>query len=236
MVYSSPKGGNMLENQVTGEPTVDNDLTAENQDVAKNFTQDDVDRIVKERLTRERQKILKQFDGVDVDRYRELTAKEEQIKLEQEKARGNFEKVLQETVSKKDTTIQQLQQQLHSIQIDGSLLSAASSRKAVNPQQVVKLLKESVRLSTDGSVEVLDNEGAVRYTDAGSAMTVEDLVQEFLTTNPHFVTAGPSGSGPNGAVAKATGNTLGNIDVTKLNMANAKDRAIYKELMRSKSR
>lgn len=236
MVYSSPKGGNMLENQVTGEPTVENDLTAENQDVAKNFTQDDVDRIVKERLTRERQKILKQFEGVDVDRYRELTAKEEQIKLEQEKARGNFEKVLQETVSKKDTTIQQLQQQLHSIQIDGSLLSAASSRKAVNPQQVVKLLKESVRLSTDGSVEVLDNEGAVRYTDAGSAMTVEDLVQEFLTTNPHFVTAGPSGSGPNGAVAKATGNTLGNIDVTKLNMANAKDRAIYKELMRSKSR
>jgi hypothetical protein len=37
-------------------------------------------------------------------------------------------------------------------------------------------------------------------------------------------------------VAKATGKNMGNIDITKLNMALETDRAIYKELMKSKSR
>lgn len=220
------------ENKVTGD-AVAGDFTAQDQG-SQQFTQDDVDRIVKERLERERKKFQKQFEGIDVDKYRELTAKEEQIRIDQEKARGNFEKVLQETVGKKDHTIKQLQEQLHSIKVDGSLLNAASSRRAVNPQQVVRLLKDNIRLGEHGDVEVLDDKGMARYNEQGSLMTVDDLVNEFLTTNPHFVGAGPSGSGTQGAIAKSTGNNLGNVDVSKLNMANAKDRAIYKELMKSK--
>jgi hypothetical protein len=176
----------------------------------------------------------KQFEGIDVEKYRELTAKEEQIRLEQEKARGNFEKVLQETVGKKDQTIKQLQEQLHSIKVDGSLLNAASSRRAVNPQQVVRLLKDQIRLGSDGEVEIVGDDGTVRYNDKGSTMTVEDLVEEFLTTNPHFISAGPQGSGPQGAIGRPAGN-VGNVDINKLNMANPKDRAIYKEWLKSKN-
>lgn len=224
----------MIEDNVdTG--TLADDSTAENQGGSQAFTQEDIDRIVKERLDRERKKFQKQFEGIDINKYRELTAKEEQTRLEQEKARGNFEKVLQETVSKKDATIQQLQQQLHSIKVDGSLLNAASTFKAVNPQQVVRLLKDQVRLGETGEVEILGDDGSARYNDKGKLMSVDELVNEFLTSNPHFVGAGPSGSGAVGAVAKATGRELGNVDVSKLDMANPKDRAIYKELM-SKSR
>lgn len=219
-----------MSDEVTGKPTVEADFTTETQD-RTGFTQEDVDRIVKERLTRERSKILKQYEGIDVERYRQLTAKEDQLALEQEKARGNFEKVLQDTVSKKDTAIQQLQRELQAIKVDGSLLSAASSRKAINPQQVVRLLKDNIRLSATGEVEVLDDQGNARFTDNGSAMTAEDLVNEFLTTNPHFVSAGPSGSGSQSSVAN---NKLGVIDPAKLNMNDPKDRAIYKDYMKSK--
>jgi len=108
------------------------------------------------------------------------------------------------------------------------LLNAASSRRAVNPQQVVRLLKDQIRLSDGGDVEIVDDSGGARYMDSGSLMTVDDLVNEFLTTNPHFVSAGPSGSGSGGGVGKATG-TTGKIDITKLNMNDPKDRAAYKE-------
>lgn len=214
------------DNVVTGEPS--EGLSAQENQASESFTQEDIDRIVKERLDRERKKFAKQFEGIDVEKYRELTTKEENIRLEQEKSRGNFEKVLQETVGKKDLTIKQLQDQLQSIKVDGSLLNAASSRRAVNPQQVVRLLKDQIRLADAGDVEIVDDVGSARYNDSGSLMTVDDLVNEFLTTNPHFVSAGPSGSGSGGGVGKSTGVT-GKIDITKLNMSDPKDRAVYKE-------
>lgn len=221
----------MIEEKVTGSPTVETeDFTAEIQ--GKGFTQEDVDRIVKERLSRERQKILKQYEGVDVDRYRQLTEKEEQIRIEQEKARGNFEKVLQETVSKKDQAITQLQKELQAIKVDGNLLAAASGRKAINPQQVVRLLKDNIRLNASGEVEVVDENGDVRFTEQGTAMGVEQLVEEFLTKNPHFVSAGPGGSGSQSNIGPAA--TINGVDPAQLDMNNAKHRAMYKEFMKSK--
>ena len=213
------------DNTATGSATEDLGST---DTQGQTFTQEDIDRIVKERIDRERKKFSKQFEGIDVEKYRELTSKEEQLRIDQEKARGNFEKVLQETVGKKDMTIKQLQDQLHSIKVDGSLLNIASSRRAVNPQQVVRLLKDQIRLGDGGDVEIVDDTGTVRYSDSGSIMTVDELVNEFLTTNPHFVSAGPSGSGTQGGVSKSTG-AVGKVDVTKLNMNDPKDRAIYKE-------
>lgn len=220
--------------QATGQPTAEtNDFTAENQEEAKNFTQEDLDRVVKDRLDRERKKIAKQFEGVDVSKYRELVDAEEQAKLEQQKARGDFEEILKSTVAKKDTAIQQLQNELHSIKVDGSLLNAASSKKAVNPQQVVALLKSNIRLGETGDVEVLDAEGNVRYTDNGTAMTGDELVDEFLTSNPHFMQAGPNGSGAKSNVTN-TGGEIGKVNVSSLDMNSPGDREIYKKLMKSK--
>lgn len=223
----------MNEEQVTGTPTVEQDFTAETQEGNKGFTQEDIDRIVKDRLSRERQKILKQYEGVDVEKYRQFVEAEERRQHEEQVKKGEFEKILQTTVSKKDTTIQQLQNELRAIKVDGSLLNAASANKAVNPQQVARLLKDQIRLGDNGVVEVLDDSGSVRYNDQGAAMTVEELVGEFLTSNPHFVTAGPSGTGSQSVISKSNG-TPGHVDISKLNMNDPAHRAIYKEHMKSK--
>jgi DNA-binding transcriptional MerR regulator len=218
--------------QVTGQPTADtNDFTAESQEV-KGFTQDEVDRIVKDRLDRERKKVQKQYEGVDLNKYRELMDAEEQTRQEQQKARGEFEKVLSETVSKKDSAIKQLQSELQSIKVDGSLLNAASSNKAINPQQVVSLLQGQVRLNEVGDVEVLDAEGNVRYTDSGVAMKPEELVKEFIDSNPHFKAAGPNGSGPQSSIAQTA--KPGALDISQLNMNNPEHRKLYQQHMKSK--
>lgn len=221
----------MNNEEVTGQPTAE-ELQAETQD-SKGFTQDELDRIVKDRLARERSKILKQYEGVDVERYRQMMEAEEARQTEEQAKRGEFEKILQSTVSKKDQHIQQLQKELQAIKVDGSILNAASGRKAVNPQQVVRLLKDQIRLNDRGEVDVLDEQGSVRYNDAGAQMTVDELVNTFLKDNPHFVQAGPAGTGSQSSIAKANGN-LGVPDANKLDMNNPDHRKVYREMMQSK--
>jgi len=220
--------------EATGEPLVDN---IENQagTTDKLFTQDDIDKIVRERLQREQKRWEKKYGDVDVDRYRELMSKEENERIEQQKQRGEFEKVLQETVAKKDQQYQELQRQLTEIRVDGNLLNAASSRRAINAQQVSQLLRNQVRLGDTGEAEVIDSNGNVRYTDKGTAMTVDQLVDDFLKANPHFVGAGPSGSGSQSNVSDSGSRKgLGNIDPSQLNMNNPEDRKIYQQYMKQR--
>jgi len=220
----------------TGEPIdVQASEPTQAETTDKTFTQDDVDKIVRERLDRERKRFEKKYGDVDVDRYRELTQREEDERIEQQKQRGEFEKILQETVAKKDAQYQDLQRQLTEIKVDGSLLNAASGNKAINAQQVSALLRNQVRLGETGEAEVIDSNGNVRYTDDGMPMSVNNLVETFLQENPHFVSAGPSGSGSTSNVSDSGSRKgMGNVDPSQLNMNNPEDRKIYREMMKAR--
>ena len=170
----------------------------------KTFTQSDLEKIVEQRLARERRKYEKQLEGIDVDEARRLMEEKQLAELERQKEKGEFEKVLKQVTEKKEQTIQQLSQKLHEIQVDGALLNAASTNNAVNPAQVVQLLKSQTRLNEDGAVEVLDSDGSVRYNDSGSPLSVNELVGDFLTANPHFVKASVGGAGSKGAAGGST--------------------------------
>lgn len=217
---------NQVDNEATG---VSHDQGQANE--AKMLSQDEVNRIVADRVERERKKFEKRFEGVDLERYRTLTEAEEARKLEDQKRRGEFESILKETVSKKDSTITQLKQELETIKVDGAMISTASQARAVNPQQVVSLLKSQVRLNESGDVEVLDTKtGQVRYTDSGNPMSMNELVTEFLATNPHFVAATPAGSG---TTSNTRSNSVSQMDVSKLDMRNPEDRKRYADYRKS---
>ena len=175
-----------------------------NDPPAKTFSQEDVDKMIEQRIARERRKYEKQLEGIDVDEARRLMEEKQQAELERQKEKGEFEKVLKQVTEKKEQTIQQLSQKLHEIQVDGALLNAASTNNAVNPAQVVQLLKSQTRLNEDGAVEVLDSDGSVRYNDSGSPLSVNELVGDFLTANPHFVKASAGGAGSKGAAGGST--------------------------------
>jgi len=204
---------------------------AENQvDTTNNeqvFTQDQLDRILEDRLAKQKRALEKRFAGVDPEHYKELVSVEEQKKLEDAKAKGEFEKILKDTVSKKDSTIEQLRSELHSVKVDGAILSAANKAGAINAQQVAALVKGQIRLGDDGNVEVIDNNGNPKYTEKGDPMTVENLVSGFIDENPHFRTATAGGSG---SVSNVKPNKVEAVDLATLDMTNPENRKKYQEL------
>ena len=212
-----------------GEKQVDTQVS-EKQD--NTHSQEDVNRIVADRVAREKLKFEKKYSGVDLDLYKELVEEKETQRQTDLKKRGQFEEMLKEQAEKFNGKIQQYESELTSIKVDGALLNEASGQKAINPQQEVQLLKGQLKLNEGGTVDVTDQNGQVRYDESGNPLKVSKLVNEFLTANPHFVTAGPSGSGTGQGIGKQ--DNLVDNDVSKLDMSNAEHRKQYAKVMRAK--
>ena len=196
---------------------------------AKQFSQAELDRVVADRIARERRKFEKKYEGIDPEYYNELSQKAEKEKQDKLKAKGEFEQLLKAQAEKKDAQINTLMNQVKTIKIDGALLDAASKMKAVNPGQVVKLIKDQVKMNEAGDVEIVDPKtGQTRYKDDGNHFTIQNLTNEFLTANPHFVSATPSGAGTTSNIGDKAGSGE-QFDVSKLDMSKADDRAKYAE-------
>jgi hypothetical protein len=215
--------------------TLVNDTATEATDVesgtqaqtAKTYTQDEVDGMMARMKGSLQKKLLKPYEDLgDPDELRSIKTEWEKKQQETQVKKGEFEKVLQDLAAKKDAEISKRDSIIKEYKVNSPLLSAAAKYRAVNADQVKALLGSSVRLNDDGDVEVIDTQGKVRYTDTGSAFGVEDLVREFLDSNPHFVSASPSNTNTrsnisNGQPAK--------IDITKLDMKNPEHRKVYAE-------
>lgn len=194
----------------------------ETQVKEKMFTQEELDNILQKRLSQ----ATKKFQDIDLDEYHQLKEMKQGIEEEQLIKRQEFDKVLQKTKQKSAQEVAQLRGELESIKIDGALISASSSAKAVNPEHVAQLLRSNVKMSDDGTVTVVDTEGNARFTDNGDSMTVGALVEEFLTNNSYFRVAGPSGAGSESNTAPRSDTKF---DLTKLDMTNPEHRKVYAE-------
>ena len=221
-----------VEETTASQPEVKEQVATQETVKENTLTQDDVNRIVAERVAREKAKFEKKYSNVDLDLYNQLVEEKETLRQEELKKRGEFEELLKSQAEKFNGKIKQYENELTSIKVDGALLNAASANRAVNPQQVVQLLKGQVKLNEAGTVDVIDANGQVRYDDNGNPLQVSNLVNTFLTENPHFVSAGPNGSGTGQGVGKQT--PVVDNDVSKLNMENPEHRKRYQEIMKAK--
>jgi len=162
----------------------------------------------------------------DLEELKSIKATAEKQKQEEAIKRGEFEGILKELAAKKDAEIQQKNRVIEEYTVNTPLLNAAATNKAVNPQQVVQLIRNQVRLGESGTAEVVDANGTVRYDDTGTPVTPEHLVKEFLSSNPHFVSAAPSNTNTKSAVS---GGKIEEFDLAALDMNRPEHRAIYKE-------
>lgn len=194
---------------------------------ARTYTQQEVDALMARTRTSLEKKLLKPFEDLgDPNELREVLKQHQQRQQEQQLKRGEFEKTLQDIVSKKDAEITKRDAIIKDYKINTPLVSAAARYNAVNAEQVRTLLSSNVRLNDDGEVEVVDSKGSVRYTDKGTPLAVDDLVREFLDSNPHFKTATPATTMTKSNIR---GNGSGALDITKLNMNDPQDRARYRD-------
>lgn len=188
--------------------------------------QSELDNIIKKRLAKEQAKYEKKYAGIDPDEARSLLEEKEAKELEMQKQRGEFDKVLKETVSKKEQEISQYKAELQKVRIDDALIKAASEKQAIKPDQVVNLLKGNVRLGDDGKPEIVGENNTPMYNDKGELLTINEYMGQFLDNNPHFKNATPSGAGSRSSVG---GDTPKPLDLADLNMNNPDDKAKYAE-------
>ena len=191
------------------------------------FTEDDVNNIVKQRLAKERASIYKKLDVEDLDTAIQAVQNQKKAEEQTKIQKGEFEQILKEKSQEFEKKYNSLESELKDIKINKSLLSSASKNRAINPDQVVELLKSNIKLNESGNVEILDKNGIARYNNKGELLTTDELVQEFLTQNPHFVTATPSGSG---SVSNVDRSELSKpFNLSDLNMNDPKDREVYRK-------
>jgi hypothetical protein len=201
--------------------------TANQAQATKTYSQDEVDNMMARMKGSLEKKLLKPYaDLGDPDELRTIKTEWEAKQQEQQIKRGEFEKTLQELAAKKDQEIQKRDSVIKEYKINTPLLSAAAQFRAVNAEQVKSLLSQNVRLNQDGDVEVVDTKGSVRYKDNGTPLAVDDLVREFLDSNPHFVAATPATTNTKSNVSDVKS---GKVDISKLDMTKPADRKLYAE-------
>lgn len=215
----------MSDNTLAQEATGAADISENQAQATKTYSQQEVDNMMARMKGSLEKKLLKPYEDLgDPDQLRVLKTEAEKRAQEQQLKRGEFEKTLQDMAAKKDAEISKRDVIIKEYKVNTPVLNAAAKYRAVNPDQVRSLLQPNLRLNTEGDVEIVDARGAVRYTDTGAPLAVDDLVREFLDSNPHFVSAAP-----------ATTNTQSNVgsrsnrpqDITKLDMKNPEDRKLY---------
>jgi hypothetical protein len=198
--------------------------------VEKTYTQKEVDDMMARTKTAIQKKVSSRYEDLgDPDELRQLKAEYEQRKLDEQKKRGEFDKIISELAAKKDEEIRKRDELIRNYTVDLPLVETAARFGAVNPKQVQALLKPYVRPNETGEVEVLDDKGTVRYSDKGQPFRVEDLVKEFLDSSPHFKAAGPATTQTKSNVSQSREK----LDISKLNMSNPADRKLYAEYRRS---
>jgi len=195
------------------------------------IAQSELDKIIEKRLVRERAKFEKRFYGIDPDEARQLLEEKEAKELDMQKQRGEFDKVLKETVSKKEAEISQYKAELQKVRIDDALIKVASEYQAIKPDQVVNLLKSKVQLGADGNPEIIGDNNAPMYNGNGELLSINEYVGNFLDDNPHFRNATPSGAGSKSSVG---GETPKPLNLAELNMNNPEDKARYAEYRKEK--
>ena len=203
-------------------PAVEVKETQADNKTQPQFTQEQVDKIIQTRLGAEKAKQEKAL--AELQKQDEERKKEQEIK--DAKTKADLEKLMQERIASKDADIQRLQNSIKKEKIDNSVLSIASKHKAINPAQVVELVKNQVRLSDDNRIEILDNNNNIRYNSKGELFTIEDRVVEFLDANPHFRQGSLAGSGSQSALE---GKTVKPFNIQDLDMSKAEDRKKYAE-------
>ena len=186
------------------------------------FTQEQLDKVISSRLEAERRKYEKKLQEEENQKAEIIKQKQ----LEEAKTKQDLEKIMQDRLSEKEQELNRYKNQIKKEKVDKSILSVASSINAISPAQVVALLKDEVKYTDDGRIEIVDNNSNVRYNSKGELLTIEDRVKEFLDSNPHFRQGSLSGSGSQSAIG---GKTVKPFNLQDLDLTKPEDRKAYQE-------
>lgn len=161
------------------EPTAPAQAPAAPEPKTGTFTQDDVDRIIRERIAREREKYA-DYDAVK-ERAARLDQIEEAQRTDLEKAQKRAEKAERE----RDEAVQRANTSL----AKAAVVAEAGRRGVIDPDAAYQLLPE----------------GSVAVGDDGQVTGLDEALTALVDAKPYLVgTNAPSGGGNGGPMAPVT--------------------------------
>ena len=164
----------MSEDTKTVEQTTEN-KQAETPVVEKaseqTFTQAQLDNIIKSRLEAEKTKHQRQLD--EQKKKDDELLKEKQI--QDAKTKAEIEKLMKDRIAEKDQELLNMKSMIKKEKIDNSVMSVASKMNAVNPQQIVELMKSNIKLSDETELKYLINTTILGITIKENFLRLKNL-------------------------------------------------------------
>lgn len=178
------------------------------------FTQEDVNRIVRERLARfkageDDPAATTQAEKEELTRLRQerqdRLAREAEEQKNYEKAKEEMRKAHQEELSRREQREKELAAELKADRVRGQIIAAAAKYRAIKPDQLADLLERVVDLDEKHRPFVKDEvSGSKKFNGRGELMTPDEYVKLYLDENPHLVQPVPGGQGSGAGRGKHT--------------------------------
>lgn len=175
---------------------------ASNQNGEKQYSESEVKQMIAssiERAIKDRFKNKPALSEEEVEEYKNLKTEKQRAAEELMKKQGEFDKLLsakeqswQKKVSDQENLLKTKDSLISSLVVDSSILEEATRQKAIEPSDVVALLRKAVNLKYVDSkpiAEVIDSDGTPRFKKGGEAYTISDLITEFREKKPHLFSA-----------------------------------------------
>lgn len=188
------------------------------------LSQDQVNKIIEQRLARERAQHDARLSELGFSSFDEVAAlKKAQAEREKKELEDRqqykelAEKIRQEKdeeLRKRTEEYERLKSQYVGTQAERAILTAATHHGAIAPEQVARLVRDSIRVDDDGQPYVVDRAGNRRTDGKGGDLSVSQFVGEFLQQNPHFQRAA-DGRGAGGRGSASGGGTLDTFDLER---------------------
>lgn len=159
------------------------------------------------RYRRQLRELEAKFDNVDIEKYNELVKQQEELEKKKLEEKGRYEELLQEhqrryeaQINKAQSTIEEWKSRYETQVIDNVLISASSDR-AINPQEVVTLIRSQYKFQVNdqGEPEILDKNGQVVLDDNGAPMSPASIMEKFLDERPYLCKPKGGGAGSRGS-------------------------------------
>jgi hypothetical protein len=140
---------------------------------------------------------LKAFDGMDPVKYAEIMEKHHKDSGDFDTLKTNLTEKFAASEKASSEKYNGLESKYKNLVIDKGILAIASGLNAIDPGEIVDLLRKNVKLSEDGSPVIMD--GETPKTDGkGGVLSLQAYVEGFLADKPHHVKAGKSGHNSHG--------------------------------------
>lgn len=145
---------------------------------------------------------LKEVEAASAEKQQLAEGKYEEVMKQRDKAREEAEMEFTQQIANANDGRVAAESKYENVVISNSILSAAATANAINPEDVSMLIRNNVSLNKDGKIEVSVG-GELQRDDDGKPLTVSSYVKAFLETRPNMIQGKGGGSNSQGGSGKS---------------------------------